>query len=228
MASTLNCLKPQPSFSILDNQRLPLSGGFAHVPSALIPASRFKSFRSEGLELGLPFSGRSLHPLPLPLPTPETQQFQNIRGDEISGLDTVIRGVSLPYDPDPVAGKLPFTFDVKMELPSSQLPETAGQTCPPFFFDGGGTEYPMKPGPTQVSSPEALGRTNSGLLDAMLQEVQFLNGSEIQRTPEFSAGKSCDWTNGKVLEPDGPWEASGSVGKFSYRSFLRPVFRVQI
>ncbi|KAF3788351.1 Transcription factor [Nymphaea thermarum] len=213
MASTLNCLKPQPSLTIFDNQRLPLSGGLHHVPSALISASRFKSFQSEGLELGLPFSGKCLQPLSMAMPTPEAQQFRNVRGEDVLRLDTVLRGV--PYDPDPIAGKLPFTFDVKMELPSSQLPETAGQTCPQFFFDGGGIESSMKPGPAPVSSPEALDRTNSGLLDAMLQEVQVLNRNDIHKTPEFGAGKLCDWSDGKVVADsgaDGRWDASSSVG----------------
>ncbi|XP_031499702.1 transcription factor MYB101-like [Nymphaea colorata] len=213
-----NCLKPQPQLPFFEPQRLPTTGGSSTL-FPIIPTAQFKNFLDDSLHYGLQFSGETRQPLLLPstLASPFPADGSNSEG--AMGLDALLRGVVMPYDPNLAAGKLPFEFAVKTELPSSQLTHDAGPADSEYLLaDSNCVVDPPAPSQTPTaaseSTPLTLGTGNNGLLDAMLQETQVTNANEEGKPLEFGQEEECNWTSGKDptnRRNESRWEDSSSI-----------------
>lgn len=206
--------QPNPNFgsslSLLDSLNFPAT---THLPghhnSPFLPSSfhRAKRFRDNSVGFSLPFSPTSPTQTTRPsslfsqsfntqLPPPTSFQFSSCNFD--LNPQQIMR---TPFEPD---GKIPSAsaFSMKLELPSSQQPQPATTAA------ALGTSNEFK-----ITAPVA--RSNSGLLDALLQEAQDKVGS-VNFSREELVEEKCgfDPPSGSVFRESAATPPLASGGKW--------------
>ncbi|XP_010278658.1 PREDICTED: uncharacterized protein LOC104612781 [Nelumbo nucifera] len=177
--------QPKPNYgsplSLFDSVSFPMTTPILGQHSASFlpdPLHRFKRLRdNNGVGVSIPF--------PSPPPQPPSSLFSQSLSTQLQPIPSIQFNSSnfelnpppilqAPFDPD---GIVPpgSAFSMKMELPSSQLPQPAASAA--------------ASGATNGYKVGALVGSNSGLLDALLQEAQATAGVEDSSREGLSEDK---------------------------------------
>ncbi|XP_042520377.1 transcription factor MYB101-like [Macadamia integrifolia] len=198
---------PKPNFgsslSLLDPVNYPMTTPLlSHHPAPFLPSPfhRFKRFRdNNSIGFSIPFS--ATHPPQQNHQSPPLFSH-GLNSQLLPASSYQLNSNNFDFNPPPpILGTTPFEtdsgspFSMKLELPSSQLPQPADTANAAL---GSLNDYKI---------PSPLGRSNSGLLDALLQESQAIVGSEDSRRDDLLEEK-CG-LDGLVSVSEAP--PSGSI-----------------
>ncbi|XP_010276128.1 PREDICTED: myb-related protein B-like [Nelumbo nucifera] len=170
--------------SLFDSVNIPMTTPLIAQHSAPLlptPIHRFKQLRDNN-NAGFSFSSSPPTPLPpssslfgesLSTQLPPIPSLQFNSGHFDLNPPTILQ---TPFEPDGITPS-GSAFSTKMELPSSQLPQPAATAA----ASGTTNDYKIPP----------LARSNSGLLDALLQEAQTMAACDEDSRREGLSGDKC-------------------------------------